>query len=146
MELKLEISVADGSDIGVKLNGQPLTMPKPPAPRGAREPKKRVSPQMTEAEFRASRNEVTVQLITYLERHLRVSKAALEEHLGVPGKSLGGLVGALNKWAESCGLQAPVKIADPDVSGENRTYVWYGFQHHSLSTTPVPPPAAALNF
>ena len=61
-----------------------------------------------------------------------VSIEVVENAIGKSGKEIGGLLGAINRWAPEYGVVVPIQAARG--SAGQRTYEWLG-----LGATPKPP-------
>lgn len=130
------------SDLMLLLGGQPtversaVAAPKT-ATRRRRGPAKKpapmpeidtsIDPKTRWRQFVATRPERTRRFLTLLEQHGQLSVSQSVEYLNLPGpKAMGGLTGALRRWAPRKGIDLPFK-AIQNAQGE-RCWVWEGVE------------------
>jgi hypothetical protein len=130
------------SDLMLLLGGQSAaprqstTAATPPATRRRRAPAKKaaapepvidtsVDAKTRWRQFVATRPERTRRFLTLLEQHGQLSVDQAVEYLNLPGpKAMGGLTGALRRWAPRKGVDLPFK-AIQNAQGQ-RCWVWEG--------------------
>lgn len=86
-----------------------------------------IDPKTRWRQFVATRPERTRRFLTLLEQHGQLSVSQAVEYLNLPGpKAMGGLTGALRRWAPRKGVDLPFK-AIQNAQGE-RCWVWEGVE------------------
>lgn len=131
------------SDLMLLLGGQTVSTPAAapaPAPRAAKQRKRSATRPAAPApaddnldaeakwrQFVATRPERTRRFLTLLEQHGQLTVDQAVDYLNLPGpKAMGGLTGALRRWAPRKGVDLPFSAVQ-NAKGQ-RCWVWDGIK------------------
>lgn len=87
-----------------------------------RDTTKKARKEVAWADFEASLSEQTREFLSFVQEHSRMTMADAQALLGLNGKGLGGLTGALKRKADNRGLELPISRGQS--RGGRRLWCW----------------------